>query len=62
MKTPKPGQFCTIDGVVYRAKKRTNECQGCALDSLILCPNIVDKRYEKPKLECVLNNIILSRV
>ena len=62
MKTPKPGQFCTIGGVVYRAKKRTHECDGCALDSLILCPNIVDLRKNKPELECVLNNIILVRV
>ena len=62
MKTPKPGQFCTIAGVVYRAKKRTNNCTGCALDSFLLCPNIVDHRREKPQLESELNNIVLVRV
>lgn len=62
MKTPKPGQFCTIGGIVYRAKKRTNECQGCALNNLFLCPNIVDRRTNKPELECELNNIILTKV
>ena len=62
MKTPKPGQFCTINGTVYRARKRTNDCHGCALDNIILCPNIVDPRYGTPKLDCVLNNIILTRV
>lgn len=62
MKTPKPGQFCTIDGVVYRAKKRTHDCDGCALDNIILCPNIVDRRKDKPQLECELNNIILIKV
>lgn len=62
MKTPKPGQFCTINGTVYRAKKRIRDCQGCALDNILLCPNIVDRRKEKPELECELNNIILIRV
>ena len=62
MKTPKPGQFCTIGGTLYRARKRTNECQGCALDDLLLCPNIVDRRTDKPELECDLNNIILVKV
>lgn len=62
MKTPKAGQFCVLNGIYYRAKKRTNGCQGCSLDSLLLCPNIVDKRKEKPELECELNNIILTRI
>lgn len=62
MKTPKPGQFCTINGVLYRAKKRINNCSGCALDNILLCPNIVDRRKAKPELDCELNNIILIKV
>lgn len=62
MKTPKPGQFCTINNEVYRAKRRTDGCTGCALDDLILCPNITDFRDKKPVLECALNDIILVKV
>lgn len=62
MKTPKPGQFCTIDGVVYRAKRRTNKCEGCALDDFTLCPNITDVRHPEPLLQCSINDIILVRV
>ncbi len=62
MKNLKPGQFCTIGGIVYRAKKRINGCAGCALDSFVLCPNIVDRRIEKPQLQCELNNVILVKV
>ena len=61
MKTPKPGQFCTINKRVYRAKHRTNGCAGCALNDLIMCPNITDFR-SRPVLECALNDIILVRV
>lgn len=61
MKTPKPGQFCTIDGVVYRARKRTMNCTGCALNDFYRCPNITDSRSEKP-LNCAINNIILVKV
>lgn len=62
MKTPKPGQFCTINGIVYRAKKRVKDCNGCALDNILLCPNIVDRRQGKPELDCELNDIILIKV
>lgn len=63
MKTPKPGQFCTINNIVYRAKRRTYGCRGCALDDFIMCPNIVDSKgnHKKP-LNCDLNDIILVRV
>lgn len=61
MKTPKPGQLCTINNVVYRAKRRTDGCQGCDLNSLDKCPNITDYRAEKP-LKCALNDIILKKV
>lgn len=62
MKTPKPGQFCTINKTVYRAKRRTNGCYGCALNNFISCPNIVDSRNGTPALECAINDIILTRV
>lgn len=62
MKTPKPGQLCTINNTVYRARKRHNGCEGCSLNSLILCPNIVDSRNGKQLLECAITNIILVKI
>jgi hypothetical protein len=62
MKTPKPGQLCTINGAIFRAKKRTNGCKGCALNDFFLCPNIVDRRKDNPELECEVTGIILTRV
>lgn len=61
-KTSKPGQLCSINGIMYRAKKRTSGCTGCALDSILMCPNIRDKRYmlEKP-LKCDQGDFILVR-
>ena len=62
MKTPKAGQLCTINNTVYRAKKRTNKCDGCALNDFFRCPNIVDRRHGTPPLQCDINNIILVRI
>ena len=62
MQTPKPGQFCTINGALFRAKKRINGCEGCALNDIIMCPNITDSRNRIPVLECSVKNIILVRV
>lgn len=61
MKTPKPGQFCSINGTIYRAKRRTCGCRGCALDDIILCPNITDSRSISKPLDCTINNIILVK-
>lgn len=61
MKTPKPGQFCTINKTLYRAKRRTDGCFGCALDNIFLCPNVVDCRSKKT-LQCAANGIILVKV
>lgn len=40
----KAGQFVSINGVTYRAKKRDQEnllsCTGCELNSIIKCPNL----------------------
>ena len=62
MKTPKPGQLCTINNVVYRAKRRTHKCNGCALNDIFMCPNVRDSRNGTPALECSINDIILVRV
>lgn len=55
----KPGQFCTINGVTYRAKKRYDNCHGCALNSLLLCPMIVKSQNT---LDCIVDNIIFVRI
>lgn len=58
----KPGQFCTINNTVYRAKKRTCGCRGCALDSFFMCPCIVDSRNGNRKINCSLDDIIFVKV
>lgn len=60
-KTSKPGQLCCINGIMYRARKRTSGCAGCALDSLYLCPNIIDKRKTDKPLKCDIGDFILVR-
>ena len=62
MKTPKPGQLCTINNVVYRAAKRTNGCIGCALNNILICPRIVDSRNGTPPIDCYTEQIILKRL
>lgn len=63
MKTPKPGQFCMINGILYRAKRRTSGCEGCSLYPITLCPNVVDRRFRKQRpLDCDINDIILVKV
>ena len=62
MKTPKPGQYFWLNGVQYRAKRRTHGCTGCSLDDFYICPNIVDSRNGQRPLQCANNNIILVRV
>ncbi len=62
MKTPRPVQFCTVNGVLFGAKKRTDGCQGCALDDIIMCPNVTDSRNGTPVLERAIKDIILVRV
>jgi hypothetical protein len=57
----KPGQLCMINNTLYRAKKRENGCNGCALDN-ITCPNIADSRNGEQLLNCSIDNIILKRV
>jgi hypothetical protein len=63
MKTPKPGQFTQYNGILYRAVRRTDRCEGCAFNNAFTCPNIVDPRNKDlHKLECDSYGIILKRV
>lgn len=62
MKHYKPGQFCTINNVLYRAKRRQSGCKGCSLDSFEDCPNIVDSRNGVRPLDCSTDDIIFVRV
>jgi hypothetical protein len=62
MKTPKPGQFFWLNGILYRARKRELGCQGCSLNDIRKCPNIIDTRNNLKELDCIENNIILVRV
>lgn len=62
MKALRPGQVCMINGLPYRAKKRTFACEGCALDSPFACPNIQYSNQPSAKqIDCIENNIILIR-
>ena len=63
--TLKPGQLCTIDKKVYRAKKASEKelshCCGCSLNSVFKCP-AVNLRKKGNKIDCWTHNIILQRV
>lgn len=61
----KPGQFATIKNVLYRAKKQENGCEGCALASVFLCPNVKFRQKDDnnwPKLDCYTHDVILIKV
>lgn len=59
-KYPKPGQYCSVNGVVYRAVKRTNGCQGCNLNNLLTCPGIIDSKTKEKEIDCTTQNIVLK--
>ena len=61
-KYPKPGQYCSVNGVVYRAVKRTNGCQGCSLNNLLTCPGIIDSKTQSKEIDCATQNIILKLI
>lgn len=62
MKTLKPGQICTINNVVYRAKRKTNGCENCDFDgNMFYCPGIIDSKTLTVKVHCQQDNIILIR-
>lgn len=56
----KPGQFTWINGGLYRAKKRENNCEGCALEKNFKCPNIGDKPPNYT-IDCIVDNVILIK-
>jgi hypothetical protein len=62
MKEPKPGQFVSVSGTVYRACKSELGCKGCDLNSIQRCPMIVDKRFEQPEINCRKYDIILKSI
>lgn len=62
MKIIKPGQFYVHDRKYVRAKKRTNGCEGCVLNSPFLCPNISLKNSKKELPNCELNGIIFVKI
>ena len=62
MKHYKPGQLCMINGMLYRAKKRTLCCQGCALDDILKCPNIGTPKNEENPYACSIDDIIFVKV
>ena len=62
MKKIRPGQFYWHNKVLLKAAKRTNGCQGCVLNSIVLCPNIMlsnSKNQEIPN--CETNDIIFVK-
>lgn len=66
MGTIKAGQFVSIRGTIYRAKKRDPQqfmsCTGCALNNPIMCPNICYTNAEnKTPLNCEIDGLIFVK-
>lgn len=66
MKQIKAGQFVSIHGCIYRAKKRDPQnfmsCTGCALNNPIMCPNICFTNVEeKTPLNCEIDHLIFVK-
>lgn len=61
-KVLKPGQFFWFNKKCYRVKRRTDGCNGCALNQIYLCPTIRDVRYSGFNPECAANGIIFVKV
>lgn len=58
----KPGQLCTIDKQVYRAKARICGCRGCSF-GLLSCPNLpVANEKRKQKVDCTTHWVILKAI
>ena len=59
----KPGQFCMLNGKLYRAKRKTAGCQGCAFSrNVFTCPAVINSRHQTSKLDCDMDMIILTKV
>ena len=58
----KPGQLCTLNHNVFRAKKREYGCEGCYFENAFFtCPGIQNKNKAK-KIDCLSLGIILKKV
>lgn len=59
----KAGQLCTYNRKVYRARRKTCGCEGCAFaKNPFTCPAIVTKANPKPKVDCMMDMIVLVKV
>ena len=59
----KPGQVCTINGHIFRAKKKIAGCYKCYYDNCIFCPAIRKKNADpKKRVDCGITGIILELV
>ena len=63
----KPGRLCTVNKVVYRAKKKDSmhllDCTGCALNSPFTCPNMAFQNVDNDegRINCEEAGIILVK-
>lgn len=57
----KPGQFTSVDGILYRVKARTRGCKGCVFN-FRTCPNtpVANERREL-RIDCLTNWVILCK-
>lgn len=59
----KPGQFCTINNHVFRAKKKTAGCYKCFFENCVFCPAVRKKGVDDPKrIDCGITGIILVKI
>lgn len=54
-----PGRLYSHNGKIFRIKKQTNGCVGCALNKIVLCPNIEVTNSTNNHFPCDTNGIIL---
>lgn len=57
----RPGQLCTIKRRVYRAIRGCS-CEGCDLEGIEKCPNILNFASNKKCIDCNSYNIILKKI
>lgn len=58
----KPGQLCTINNNVFRAKKREAGCEGCFFENCFFtCPGVLDAKKKEKKIDCLMLGIVLKR-
>ena len=58
MKIRKPGQIYVHNGLWLRVAKRECGCNGCRLNTPLLCPRAVKDPPEDP--DCLRDNIIFN--